>query len=80
MWCVYIVRCADKSLYTGITTDGERRVKEHNLKKGGNYTRSRIPVKLIYQETGLSRSKALKREAQIKRCTKKEKEALVAKL
>ncbi|MFQ5952511.1 MAG: GIY-YIG nuclease family protein, partial [Candidatus Omnitrophota bacterium] len=73
---VYIVRCRDKSLYTGVTTDVERRVKEHNAKKGGNYTRSRLPVKLVYKKTHPNRSKALKNEARVKRLTKWEKETL----
>jgi len=48
-WFIYIVRCSDKTLYTGITTDITRRLKEHNAKKGGFYTRNKTPVKLVYQ-------------------------------
>jgi len=73
MWYVYILRCADNTLYTGSTTDIDRRVREHNCKKGGGCTRARLPVKLIYQETYLSRSRAQAREAQIKKLTHKEK-------
>jgi putative endonuclease len=77
MWYVYIIRCADDSLYTGATTDISRRVNEHNRSKGGNYTRVRMPVKLVYQETHADRSEALKREIQIKRWSKEKKLALI---
>jgi len=77
MWYTYIIRCADKSLYTGATTDITRRIKTHNAKKGGSYTRSRLPVKLVYKEPHRTKSKALKREAEIKSWTKKEKLALI---
>jgi predicted GIY-YIG superfamily endonuclease len=66
-WHLYIIRCSDNSLYTGITTDVPRRVKEHNQKTASNYTRSRTPVKLVYQESHPNRSSALKREIQIKK-------------
>ena len=79
MWFVYILRCSDGSLYTGITTDIERRVKEHNgAKNGSKCSRSRLPVELVYQEEMPDRSRALKREAEIKHFSKKEKEDLVA--
>jgi len=77
MWCVYIVRCSNSALYTGITTDLTRRLQDHNKKKGGKYTRSYTPVNLVYKECCLSKSKALKREAQIKSWTRKEKMALI---
>jgi putative endonuclease len=79
-WYVYILRCADNSLYTGITTDVSRREQEHNSKKGGaaKYTRARQPVKVIYQENSENRSSATKREMTIKQLTKLRKEALVA--
>lgn len=77
MWHLYIIECADKSLYAGISTDVSRRLKEHNSKKGGNYTQIRTPVKLVYQEPQLSHSSALKREAQIKRWAKRKKLALI---
>jgi len=74
---VYILRCCDNTLYTGITTDITRRLKEHNNKKGGSYTRVRLPVKLVYKEPHKTRSKAQKREHEIKSWTKKEKSALI---
>ena len=66
VWYVYILRCADNTLYTGTTTNISRRVNEHNRKKGGIYTRTRHPVKLLHEETYKTRSQALKRETQIK--------------
>ena len=79
MWHVYILKCGDGSLYTGITTDVLRRIIEHNNKKGGNYTRSRLPVELLHKENYSTRSKALKREYQIKSLTKNKKLALIKK-
>lgn len=77
-WFVYILRCADDSLYTGVTTDVIRRVDEHNAKKSvTRYTRARQPVAVVYQETAESRSEACKREAQLKKLKKVDKEALV---
>lgn len=73
MWYVYIIRCGDGSLYTGSTTGIGRRIKEHNSEKGGNYTRVRTPVKLLYQEDQPDRIAAQKREAQIKRWTRTKK-------
>ena len=75
-WYVYMVRCRDNSLYTGYTNDPERRLAVHNAGKGAKYTKSRLPVTLVYQETCEDKSAALKREAAIKRLTKAEKEAL----
>jgi putative endonuclease len=74
-WFVYIVRCADDSLYTGITKDVGRRVQEHNEgdKLAAKYTRARLPVVLVYQETCESRSVATKREIEIKQLSRKEK-------
>jgi putative endonuclease len=80
-WFVYILRCSDDSLYTGITTELDRRVAEHNDKNkklGARYTRSRQPVTLIYHETFESRSLASKREAEIKRLKRKQKLLLIA--
>ena len=77
MWDVYILECNDKTLYTGVTTDINRRVGEHNRSKGGNYTRIRMPVTLVYQESYPNRSDALKREIQIKRWSKEKKLALI---
>lgn len=77
-WFVYMLRCADNSLYTGITTDVERRLIEHNAKKSvTKYTRVRQPVEVAYQENAGSRSDASKREAQLKKLKKHKKEALV---
>lgn len=66
-WSVYLVRCRDKSLYTGIAKDVSARLAKHNAGRGAAYTRSRRPVALLYCEPGLTRSQALVREAQIKR-------------
>ena len=80
MWYVYILKCKDKKLYTGITTDIHRRLKEHNAGTGGRFTRFRKPVSLIYSEKAPSRSKALKREAAIKKLKREEKLALIKKV
>jgi putative endonuclease len=75
---VYILECADGTLYTGITTDVARRVIEHNdSAKGASYTRSRRPVGLVYQEEVASRSEALKREHALKNLTRTQKLALL---
>jgi len=66
-WHVYMLRCADHSLYTGVATDLEARVATHNAGKGAKYTRGRLPVKLVYQEAVADRGTALKREHAIKR-------------
>ncbi len=79
-WFVYILRCADDSLYTGITTDVERRIKEHNgeiAKAGAKCTRARRPVTLVYQESAADRSAASKREMAIKSLTRQQKLALI---
>ncbi len=80
-WYVYIIRCSDESLYTGITRDIERRIDEHNNSDllGSKYTSTRRPVKLVYQETLNSRSNAAKREYEIKNLSRIEKKALVNK-
>lgn len=67
MHYVYILRCADDTLYTGWTTDLEKRIRAHNGKKGAKYTKSRTPVSLFYWEEFESKSDALKREAAIKK-------------
>lgn len=72
-----MVKCQDISLYTGITTDISRRIKEHNAKKGAFYTKNKTPVELVYQETLPNESEARKREAAIKRLTRKEKIDLI---
>lgn len=66
-WTVYILRCADNSLYTGVATDVDARLARHNAGKGAKYTRGRRPVKLVYREAANGRSAALKRELAIKR-------------
>lgn len=65
-WWVYMVECADGSLYTGIARDPDQRLAAHNSGKGARYTRSRLPVKLVYREPARDRANASKREAQIK--------------
>ena len=74
----YIIRCADNSLYCGYTTDPIAREKTHNSAKGAKYTRSRLPVKLVYVEEYADKSSALKREAALKRLSHVEKEKLIA--
>jgi predicted GIY-YIG superfamily endonuclease len=76
-WFVYILRCADGSLYTGITNDVSRRCKQHNAGTASRYTRSRLPTRLVYQEVHASRSLALKREVAIKALTRREKKAMI---
>lgn len=77
-WVTYMVRCADDSLYTGITTDVERRLHEHNQKRNAAaYTRSRRPVTLVYQETFQTRAEAARREYVIRTLPKAEKEKLI---
>ena len=77
-WTVYIARCRDGSLYTGITTDPERRLEEHNSGCGAAYTRSKMPVMIVYMEEAADRSGAQQRERAIKRLTRAQKEKLVA--
>ena len=79
-WFVYILRCADDTFYTGVTTDISRRLDQHNgiIKNGAKYTRNRQPVTLVYQETSNSRSDACKREYAIKALSRSEKERLIA--
>lgn len=77
-WSVYVLRCADGSLYTGITTDVARRLEQHNAGTAARYTRSRLPAVLCYQELQPSRSLALKRELAIKALTRRQKEELLA--
>jgi putative endonuclease len=77
-WYVYILRCADDTLYTGVTTDPERRLQEHNAggRLAARYTRSRRPVLLLHQETAGSRAQACRREAAIKKLSRDAKLAL----
>lgn len=77
-WCVYILRCADDTLYTGITTDLERRLQTHAAGRGARYTRARLPVELLYSEGAASRSAATRRELEIKRLPRRVKLGLIA--
>ena len=75
---VYMLRCADGSLYCGWTTDPEARLRAHNSGRGAKYTRSRLPVELVYQEAFEDRHEALSREWHLKRLSHAEKAALIA--
>lgn len=75
---IYIAECADGTLYTGWTTDLESRAAAHNRGKGGNYTRARGPVSIVYWETADNKSQAQSREAAIKRLSRQEKLTLIA--
>jgi putative endonuclease len=75
-WIVYMLRCRDGSLYTGMTNDLGHRLSAHRAGKGGAYTRSRLPVRLVYTEPRRSRGAALSREAAIKRLPRAAKLAL----
>lgn len=77
-WTVYILRCRDDSLYTGITVDLARRLAAHAAGTASRYTRSRLPVTVVHREPASSQGAALVREAAIKRLTRREKLALVA--
>ncbi|CAA6800280.1 MAG: COG2827: putative endonuclease containing a URI domain [uncultured Thiotrichaceae bacterium] len=77
-WFVYILRCADDTLYTGITTDLKRRLHEHNHETlGARYTRARRPLALVYSEEATNRSAASKREYAIKKLSRLQKEQLI---
>lgn len=76
-WWVYILRCADQTLYTGITTDLQRRTQQHNAGTGAKYTRVRRPVELVYRERCTDRSTASKREWDIKQLSRREKLLLI---
>lgn len=82
-WFVYMVRCVDNSLYTGVTTDLTRRVNEHNgvdkikVGRGAKYTKARRPVELVYQEVVSGRGEAQRREASLRRLSKADKQALL---
>jgi putative endonuclease len=72
-WCVYILECADGSLYTGITNNIKRRLEQHGKGAGAKYTRGRLPVTLLYSEKYIDRASAARREAQIKKLSRLEK-------
>jgi len=76
-WTCYLLRCADDTLYCGITNDLEKRLAAHNAGEGAKYTRGRVPLKLIYQEDCADKSTALKREIEIKRLSRDKKLALI---
>ena len=78
-WKLYILRCGDGSLYTGITTDVERRLEEHRSGKGAKYTRGRTPLELVYREECGDHSAALRREHEIKALSRAEKLKLIQK-
>ena len=77
IWYLYILRCKDDPLYTGITTDVEKRLEAHRSGRGAKYTRGRAPLELMYRETCGSHSDALKREHQIKALSREDKQKLV---
>ena len=72
-WFIYMLRCGDGTLYTGYTDDVQRRLAVHNSGKGAKYTRSRLPVELVYWEELPDKSAAMRREAAVKRLTRPEK-------
>lgn len=78
-WCVYILRCKDSTLYTGITDDLPRRTAQHNAGKGAKYTRGRAPLTLVFSEKCECHSHALRREMEIKKLTRRQKEELIHK-
>lgn len=77
MWTVYMLRCRDGSLYTGVTNDLQKRLLRHSAGTASAYTRSRLPVRLVYRESQPSRSFALRREAALKRLPRAQKLTLV---
>ena len=77
-WSLYIIEASDASFYTGITTDVERRFEEHlNCQKGAKYFYGRSPVRIVYREEGHTRSSASRREAEIKKLSRSEKQSLI---
>ena len=76
-WLVYIIRCSDETLYTGVTNDVERRWRQHASRRGAKYFRGRTPLELVYLESGHSRSSALRQEALIKKLKRADKEHLI---
>ena len=77
MYFVYLLRCGDGTLYTGCTNDLRRRLAVHNAEKGAKYTRSRLPVSLVYWESLPDKSSALRRESAIKRLSRAQKLSLI---
>ncbi len=78
-WSVYILECGNRTFYTGIAKDVSARIKKHNIGKGAAYTRAHLPVKLIWKQIRLTRSKALILEAKIKSLSRRQKEKFIAK-
>lgn len=78
-WYLYILRCKDDTLYTGITTDVDKRLEAHRSGKGAKYTRGRGPLELVYREECGTHSDALKRELQVKALSREEKQKLLQK-
>jgi len=76
IWYVYIIECKDNSLYTGITNNLSKRLEVHNSGKGAKYTKTRLPVKLVYKEIYRTKEESLKRESEIKKLKRREKLAL----
>ncbi|MDO4564982.1 MAG: GIY-YIG nuclease family protein [Clostridia bacterium] len=76
-YVVYILRCGDGSLYTGVTTDMNRRLKAHNAGRGAKYTKSRLPVEPVWVERGFDRGGALRRELEIKSLSRAQKNELI---
>jgi predicted GIY-YIG superfamily endonuclease len=76
-WFVYLLRCVDGTLYTGIAKDVNRRCQQHNAGTASRYTRCRLPVELVYQEAYTSRESALRREAAIKALPRRQKESII---
>ncbi len=78
-WCVYLLRCADGTLYAGITNDLDARLRAHRRGSGARYTRGRLPLDLVYREEAASRAAATRRELQVKRLSRAGKLALIGK-
>lgn len=76
-WFLYILKCRDNTLYTGITNDLSRRLTQHNNGTASRYTRSRLPVRLVYQEPCRGRSSALKKEYKLKQLSRADKEEYI---
>ena len=79
-WYLYILRCKDNTLYTGITTDVARRLEAHRSGKGAKYTRGRAPLELVYQQACGTHSDALKRELEIKAMSRKQKDEMIGRM
>jgi predicted GIY-YIG superfamily endonuclease len=77
MWCVYLLRCADGTLYTGITNDLSRRLAAHRAGRGARYTRGRCPLTLLHSESAPTRAQALRREHQLKALRRRDKLAFL---